>query len=107
MSSAHSNRRRRLARADRGDGVIPCGDGFMYSLGDRNMAALVPKSEALERRLRAIPGVRLVKAEPGLTNAILPAIRFVEVRGVLLAHSNPGRRPYQGPTVVLRRGELW
>ena len=106
MSSAHSNRRRR-ARADQGDGVIPCGDGFMYSLGDRSMAALAPKSEALERRLRAIPGVSLVEAEPELTNAILPAIRFVEVRGVLLAHSNPGRRPYQGPTVVLRRGELW
>ena len=106
MSSPRLNRHHQPPVGD-GGGVIPCGDGFIYSLGGRLMGALAPKSSALERQLRAIPGVSLVDAEPEKTNAVLPAIRLVEVRGALLAQRDPGRKPDPGPTVTIRRGRLW
>jgi hypothetical protein len=87
--------------------VIPCGDGVVYSIGDRKLGLLVPKSAGLDRRLRSIPGVKIVDAAPGQTNAIFPAIRLVEVRAICLAHRAPLRAPYAGPTVALRRGRLW
>ncbi len=88
-------------------GVVECGDGVVYGLGDRKLGVMVHKSAALERQLRSIPGLRIVDAEPGQTNAIFPAIRLMEVRAICLAHRDPLRAPHAGPTVALRRGRLW
>lgn len=88
-------------------GVDECGDGVVYSIGDGKLGVLVPKSAELDHQLRSIPGVMFVDAAPGQTNAIFPAIRLVEVRAVCIAHRDPRRAPYTGPTVLLRRGGLW
>jgi hypothetical protein len=87
--------------------VTPCGDGFVYGIGDRKLGLLAPKSAGLDRQLRSIPGVRIVDSEPGTTSAIFPAICLVAERAACLAHRDPLRAPYAGPTVALRRGRLW
>jgi hypothetical protein len=105
MPARHSNRRPRTP--DDVGRVIPCGDGVVYGLGDRNLGLLAPNSAGLDRQLRSIPGVRIVDSEPGMTSAIFPAICLVAVRAACLAHRDPLRAPYAGPTVSLRRGPLW
>ena len=87
--------------------VLPCGGGVVYGIGDRKLGLLAPKSAGLDRRLRSIPDVRIVDSEPGMTSAIFPAICLVAVRAACLAHRDPLRASYAGPTVVLRRGRLW
>ena len=102
MPATHSNHPH--PRAGDVGHVLAVGDAVIYAVDGGHLGVLAPKSAALERKIRAIPNVTVGTDSKGPTNAVLKAIRLVEVRAVLLSHY---ASPPNAPTIALRRGRLW